>query len=185
MAVRAIRAPKIAKYRFVGRWCSTCSMWPPVISRSPVPLDQIEQREEEDPDDVDEVPVEAEDLDRRVPFLRELAAYGHPQDHRQDTNPDDHVERVHARQREVDEKEEPDLTGDRRQVMTLRHIEEASRREERDGRAVRQMMADDLDLVFEVLDDQEDETQDARQHEHRDDRLLLALLRRVHGERHC
>src|SRR4029453_6921145 len=162
MAVRAIRAPKIAKYRFVGRWCSTCSMWLPVMSRLPVPLDQIEQREKEDPDDVDEVPVQAEDLDRRVPFLRELAAYGHPQNHRQDANPDHHVERVHARQREVDEHEDPDLIGDRRQVMALRHIEEASRREQRDRRAVRKMMADDLDLVFEVFDDEEDEAQEAR-----------------------
>ena len=34
-----------------------------------MPLDQIEQREQEDPDDVDEVPVEAEDFDRRVPLL--------------------------------------------------------------------------------------------------------------------
>ena len=31
-----------------------------------VPPEQVEEREEEDPDDVDEVPVEPDDLDRRV-----------------------------------------------------------------------------------------------------------------------
>ena len=32
-----------------------------------VTIDEVQQREQEDPDDVDEVPVEAEQLDRRVP----------------------------------------------------------------------------------------------------------------------
>ena len=39
-----------------GRCVGSCSVH--------VPADQIEQREQEDPDDVDEVPVEAADLDR-------------------------------------------------------------------------------------------------------------------------
>ena len=36
-------------------------------------VDQVQQREQEDPDDVDEVPVQAGDLDRRVVLGGELA----------------------------------------------------------------------------------------------------------------
>ena len=43
---------------------------------------QVEQREQEDPDEVDEVPVEAGDLDRRVLARAELAAPGLPRDAR-------------------------------------------------------------------------------------------------------
>ena len=34
-------------------------------------VDEVQEREQEDPDDVDEVPVEPEELDRDVPLLRE------------------------------------------------------------------------------------------------------------------
>jgi len=38
-----------------------------------VSSDQIEEREEKDPDDVDEVPVETGDLDRHVTLRRDAA----------------------------------------------------------------------------------------------------------------
>ena len=39
-------------------------------------LDEVKQREEEDPDDIDEVPVETAVLNGRVVFARELALDG-------------------------------------------------------------------------------------------------------------
>src|SRR6476660_2662525 len=57
-AVSTISTAKIPTYTRGGTTCVCAS----AIS---VPPDQVEEREEEDPDDVDEVPVEAAHLDRR------------------------------------------------------------------------------------------------------------------------
>src|SRR6476659_7540038 len=59
-----------------------------------VPPDQVEQREEEDPDDVDEVPVEPGHLDGRVPLGRVAALPRLVDEDAQETEPDDHVEGV-------------------------------------------------------------------------------------------
>ena len=71
------------------------------------PSDQVEQREEEDPDQVDEVPVQRAQLDRHVVVGRVLAlasrAVSHPEQHR---HADDDVERVQAGGQEVDGEEE-------------------------------------------------------------------------------
>jgi glutamate-1-semialdehyde 2,1-aminomutase len=64
--------------------------------------DEIEQREEEDPHQIDEVPVEAGDLDRREPLRAELAVAGLPGDHRHDPDADDHVRGVQPGHREVE-----------------------------------------------------------------------------------
>ena len=103
---------------------------------------------------------------------------------REDADADDHVQRVHARQREVQDHEDPDLRGDGRQVLALRHIEEAGGREQRDRRAVRQVMADDLHLVFEVFDDEERQPQHARGDQQGHRLVLLAFLRRMDRQRH-
>src|SRR5436309_5673343 len=66
---------------------------------------KVEQREEENPDDVNEVPVESEVLDRRVVLRRVAPARRPPDDRRYDTDADDHVERVEARHREVEPEE--------------------------------------------------------------------------------
>src|SRR5512137_933852 len=65
-------------------------------------LDQVEQREEEDPDEVDEVPVEAGELDRRRVARAELAAGGPHRHPAQDAHADEHVEPVQAGHEEVD-----------------------------------------------------------------------------------
>ena len=46
-----------------------------------VPTDQVQQREEEDPHDVDEVPVEGHGLDGIMMTSRELAGHAAIQDH--------------------------------------------------------------------------------------------------------
>src|SRR6476619_6437073 len=154
MTVNTISSPKIPKYRLRGRMWSTsaaCS----AISGLAMAVDEVQEREQEDPDDVDEVPVEPEELDGDVPLLRERPLDGHPENDSEDADADDHVQRVHARQGEVQDQEDPDLRGDGRQVLTLRHIEEAGGREQCDRRAVRQVMAGNLHFVFEVFDDEE------------------------------
>src|SRR5262249_15374083 len=69
---------------------------------------EIENRQQEDPDDVDEVPVETGDLDRVVVRGREAAAPCEKADHRHHADPDRQVEGVDAGHREVEPEEEAD-----------------------------------------------------------------------------
>src|SRR4026207_2074088 len=61
--VHTISAPKIVKYVDFGETCPDMALDDVVGT-----VHQIEQREKEDPDDVDEVRVETAELDRRVPL---------------------------------------------------------------------------------------------------------------------
>src|SRR5213593_4136872 len=63
--------------------------------------DQIKKREQENPDDVDEVPVETADLDWNVVLRRNHAANRPPQHERHDPEADDHVQRMQSRHQEV------------------------------------------------------------------------------------
>src|SRR5947209_1616560 len=62
---------------------------------------QIEQREKKYPDDVDEVPVQPGHVDGRVIFRRESSALRPRGKNREQRNPDNHVQRVQARHREI------------------------------------------------------------------------------------
>src|SRR5207247_7053951 len=73
--------------------------------------DQIEQREKKNPDDVDEVPVEAADLDRAVVFVRDRAAPRQPQHHEHDPDADHHVHRVQPGHDEIEREEDLGVTG--------------------------------------------------------------------------
>src|SRR2546423_14286449 len=77
----------------------------PSVSLPEVRAQKVEQREEENPDDVNEVPVESEVLDGRVVLRREASAPGPPHYRRDDEDADDHVERVQARHGEVEPEE--------------------------------------------------------------------------------
>ena len=67
-----------------------------------VPADQIQQREEIDPDDVDKVPVEAEVL-HKCDVARGVSPGPGAEDHEcQNPDADDHVQRVHAGHEEVE-----------------------------------------------------------------------------------
>src|SRR3989449_3375706 len=68
--------------------------------------DQVEHGEEEDPHDVDEVPVEPGHLDRVVVLGRVVATPGEREDHAHHADADDEVQCMHARHREVEEEEE-------------------------------------------------------------------------------
>src|ERR1043166_7219470 len=83
-------------------WTSTCSTCSVIVSSQ-----QIERREEEDPDEVDEVPIEANDLDAVGEALR--LALPHLRAEGQKVGEDDHsaenVQAVQAGHREVDGEE--------------------------------------------------------------------------------
>jgi hypothetical protein len=64
--------------------------------------DQVQQRKQKNPDDVDEMPVEARDLDGRRVRSSEAATPCHDQQRREDPETDDHVERVETRHREIE-----------------------------------------------------------------------------------
>ncbi len=70
-----------------------------------MPVDQVQQWEQVDPDDVDEVPVQAADFERRVIFGREPAFPCHPEEPGENAESDDHVQRVQAGHHEVQSEE--------------------------------------------------------------------------------
>src|SRR5262245_46063568 len=67
--------------------------------------DQIEKRKEEDPDHVDQMPVEPDHLDRRVVRRGEPAAPGQNDQPRHETYPHREVDRVQTGHGEVEEEE--------------------------------------------------------------------------------
>src|SRR5919112_1927150 len=77
----------------------------PSVSLPEVRAEEVEQREEENPDDVYEVPVEPEVLHGRVVLGRVAPVPGPPHDGRDYPDADYHVQRVQARHREVEPEE--------------------------------------------------------------------------------
>src|ERR1700738_1223006 len=61
-----------------------------------VAIDQIQQREQENPNDIDEVPVEADVFHGRVVFRREAAAQRFLDEPEKQARSNDHVESVQA-----------------------------------------------------------------------------------------
>src|SRR5678816_696909 len=94
--VHTINAPKMVMYVDLGEICPDIALDDMVRS-----VHEIEQREQENPDDVDEVPVEAAEFHRCVPLRREALAICHEGQGAHQPNADDHVKRVHAGQREI------------------------------------------------------------------------------------
>src|SRR5262245_59658761 len=83
--VSAIRQRKMTRYTRQETGCG---------SDISVTSQQVEEGEEEDPHDVDEVPVEPSEFDGRVPAGRVASAAGVPGQERQDGQPGDHVQGV-------------------------------------------------------------------------------------------
>src|SRR5262245_17702463 len=67
--------------------------------------DEIENRKQENPHDVDEVPVETADLDGTVVIRRDDPARAPPQHPRHDPEADDHVNRMEPGHDEVEREE--------------------------------------------------------------------------------
>src|ERR1041385_335946 len=102
--VHAISAPKIVRYVDFGEICPAMALHNVVGT-----VHQIQQREQENPDDVDEVPVEASEFQGCVPLRRKAPAVGHDGDDSHQPDANHHVQRVHAGQREVEREEDLDV----------------------------------------------------------------------------
>src|SRR6266849_8404322 len=74
-----------------------------------MPTEQVKQRKQKYPDDVHKVPVESGNLDRRVILRPEAPAPRHDRHHGQQSDADDHVQRVHAGHGEIDPVEQLDI----------------------------------------------------------------------------
>src|SRR5580765_4197219 len=73
---------------------------------------EVEEREEEDPDDVDEVPVETHHFDRTVVLGAEMVLPRTDDEVDEQAGPDDHVQRVQAGHAPVEGHEELYLRGE-------------------------------------------------------------------------
>lgn len=78
-----------------------------------MPVDKVEQRKQEEPDNIDEVPIEPEVFNWRDISRRKISSRGPPQKPAQKTDADHHVQGMHTSHREV--QEEKDL-------CLLRHV---------------------------------------------------------------
>src|SRR5579863_1765107 len=111
--VMTIRKPKVRKYGLREGACgcvssSAISSLPRAYSVRP---DQVEQREQEDPDDVHEVPVQPDALQGVVPLGGEAPAPGRHQQVAQQPDADHHVQGVQAGHTEVEREEDLGLLG--------------------------------------------------------------------------
>src|SRR5262249_861781 len=65
---------------------------------------QIEQREQEDPDNIDEVPVESRHLHRHIVLYRGMPDIDHPAHHPHDQDTDDHMHGMKPGHPEIERK---------------------------------------------------------------------------------
>src|SRR5512133_287657 len=96
-------------YRPTCERCSTCSCSFSATLRSAIfapLLDQVDEGEDEDPDEVDEVPVEPRELDRHVVLGRVGARAGLEPDDEQHRHADDDVDPMEAGDEEVERHED-------------------------------------------------------------------------------
>src|SRR5512146_243719 len=119
--VRTTSAIQMVQYRLAPAWCmrSCSARESAVVLAMAAASDQVEQRVEEDPDEVDEVPVHAAELDRRrVAGVVDAPPALHHQD-REHRHPDDDVEAVEPGEDEVEREEHGRAHG----LQLLRRVE--------------------------------------------------------------
>src|SRR6266550_3768229 len=86
-------------------------MWHPKV------WNQIQEREKENPDDVDEVPVQAHHFDRTVVLRTEMPAPCTPDHPYEQPDADDHVQRMQSGEPPVENHEELNLRHEVRNLM--------------------------------------------------------------------
>ena len=94
--------------------------------------------EDHDPDDVNEVPVVRDGLERNLPLITYLAGNDQTQQCNKHQQPERHVDRVKACEREVGapEKIAADRDGFLEQARILTHLAEKKHGAEQDGRYI-------------------------------------------------
>src|ERR1700694_3382953 len=112
MRVMTRRKPQVRKYGFREGACacvaSACTAIVELTSSSMsrVRTDQVQQREQEDPDDVHEMPVQPDALERIVPFGGVAALPGGQQQVAEQPDADDHVQGVQPGHGEIEREED-------------------------------------------------------------------------------
>src|ERR1700726_361836 len=84
-------------------WCSDTRL--PFFLTPSVAIDQIEQRKQENPNDIDEVPVQADVLHRRVVLRREASAHRFFNKPKEQAGANNHVQGVQAGHAKVEREE--------------------------------------------------------------------------------
>src|SRR5258708_11566890 len=80
------------------------------MQASRVPVNQVKQRKQVNPNDIDEVPVEAADFDGSVVLGRKASLPGCEEKPEKNAEPDDHVQRVQACHNEIKREENLRMT---------------------------------------------------------------------------
>src|SRR5439155_14018536 len=89
-------------FRRLGNRCA----WERCVRSMEMPSNEIQEWKQENPYDVDEVPVQPTDLDWAVVLLRYDLAPRPPEHHAHDPEADHHVQRVKTRHHEIQRKED-------------------------------------------------------------------------------
>ena len=74
--------------------------------------EQIKQREQENPDNIDEVPIEAGHFDRHVIFRTVGIAESHPSEPSHQPKADDHMQGMEAGHHKIDPEKDPHLIAE-------------------------------------------------------------------------
>ena len=111
-----------------------------------MPIDQIDERKEKDPDDIDEMPVKAEQIDWSVVILEGIHEPGAQCEECDQNHTDRDVERVHTGHQPIDIKEQLGV------VWIGRFDVEVAARQETLGNFPR---------VFETLNDKKERAQNS------------------------
>src|SRR6266851_5654792 len=172
--VPASSAKNTAKYIFRGDDDECADM-----QASRMPVDQVEQGKQVDPDNVNEVPVQAANCDGSVVFGSEAALPGHGKEPEKNSETDDHVECVQARHDEIEREENfrmagisvlPGMTGDGLVLET--------------ERCAGDVMLHEFFAILDALDAEEGEAKQHGDDEAADQERAAGGLRRPDGENH-
>src|SRR6202044_1890548 len=144
-----------------------------VATRHVTPSDEIEQRKKKNPDDVDEVPVEAAYFERRVILRCETTAVRHDRKHGEQADSDDHVQSVQTGHKEIKAEEHGHVLAGCAPFRT-----------DNEAEAGNQMLNVIVVPFKSKLDGQEGGSQDHGGNQKSDLGSALADLRRMDGESH-
>src|SRR5258708_29561221 len=149
------------------------------MQASRVPVDEIKQRKQVNPNDIDEVPVEAADFDGSVVFGSEASFPGCKEKPEKNAEADDHVQRVQAGHNEI--KSEENLRMSR--ICVLAGMPWNLLFLKTEGSAGNVMLVK-LVFIFDPFDAEEGETEKHGAGKAADQEGSASGLRRPHGEHH-
>src|SRR5260221_5893864 len=152
-------------------WCSDTRL--PFLLTPSVAIDQIEQRKQENPNDIDEVPVEADVFNGRVVLRSEAAAQRCLDEQNRQAGAHDHVQCVQAGHAEIEREEKLGVSVGGGVGAGLKVEIPAG-----------DVMLDVFFVILDALDAKKDGAEDKRGDEENRQQLCLADLGSPDGEGH-